>query len=77
MDVDGNHRAFDCGNNGQLGVWCDVADGVDTLYLTPAKVSERDLPQQQQGCLVRLALADVIGNLRRARGLRPRRSRIQ
>ena len=29
--MDGSHRAFGGGNNGQLGVWCDVAGGVDTL----------------------------------------------
>ena len=31
MDMDGSHCAFGGGNNGQLGVWCDVAGGVDTL----------------------------------------------
>jgi hypothetical protein len=29
--MDGSHCAFGGGNNGQLGIWCDVAGGVDTL----------------------------------------------
>ena len=31
MNMDGSHCALGSGNNGQLGVWCDVAGGVDTL----------------------------------------------
>lgn len=31
MDVDGSHCAFGGGNNRQLGVWGNIAGGVDTL----------------------------------------------
>ena len=30
--MDRSHCAFGGGDNGQLGVWCDVAGGVDTLH---------------------------------------------